>query len=481
MNLTPKTRLDELLKAYPFLVEFLPRFNPKFEKLRSPFLRKTLGRVASLGQVASLGDIPVDRLLTAVAAEVQRVTGEALPLAGGGEAEPVAARDARLEVLKDIIRDLHLGESLDVLKKRFADLIRDVSPGEIAAMEQQLIDEGMPETEVKRLCDVHVKVFEESLAAEAPLDVEAGHPLQTLAAENRELEKLITAARPLLGSPACDPARIGPLLDELQEVEKHYLKKENQLFPLLETKGVSGPSKVMWAIHDDVRRDLKSLRQALASGRAAEVAEVGERVLRAMSDMIYKEEKILFPMSLEALDAADWARVKKGEEEVGYAWVKPAAAPSPAASGAEGGPAAKAEKTDLRIPLQTGAMTPEMIDLVLTSLPVDISVVDDTDTVIYYSAAPERIFPRSPGVIGRKVQNCHPSKSLDVVSRILEAFKAGTRDVAEFWIETHGQFVHIRYFALRDGRGRYRGCLEVSQDVTAIRRLKGEKRLLDWQ
>ncbi len=122
-----------------------------------------------------------------------------------------------------------------------------------------------------------------------------------------------------------------------------------------------------------------------------------------------------------------------------------------------------------------------MIDLALTSLPVDISVIDETDTVIYYSAAPERIFPRSPGVIGRKVQNCHPSKSLAAVVRILEAFKAGTRDVAEFWIETQGRFVHIRYSALRDGRGRYRGCLEVSQDVTAIRRLKGEKRLLDWK
>jgi len=481
MKLSAKTRLDELLKNYPFLLEFLPSYNPKFEKLRSPFLRKTLGRVASLAQVASLGDVPIDRLLAAIAAEVLRVTGEAPPVDGDGGAEPLAARDARLEVLKDIIRDLHRGESLDVLKKRFAALVQDVAPGEIAEMEQRLIEEGMPETEVKRLCDVHVKVFEESLETEAPLAVEVGHPLQTLAAENRELEKLVAAARPLLASPASDPVEIGRILDELQDVEKHYLKKENQLFPLLEAKGVSGPTKVMWAIHDDIRRDLKSLRQVLASGRAAEVAEVGERLMRAMSDMIYKEEKILFPMSLEALDANDWARVKKGEAEVGYAWVKPAGDWPPAASGADRGPAAKAEKTELRIPLRTGALTPETIDLVLTTLPVDISVVDETDTVVYYSATPERIFPRSPGVIGRKVQNCHPSKSLEAVNRILQAFKAGTRDVAEFWIETQGKFVLIRYLALRDGQGRYRGCLEVSQDVTDIRRLTGEKRLLDWK
>jgi DUF438 domain-containing protein len=323
---------------------------------------------------------------------------------------------------------------------------------------------------------VHVKVFEESLAAEAPVAVEAGHPLEMLAAENRALEKLISAARPLLASAACDPAQAGPLLDELQEVEKHYLKKENQLFPLLETKGVSGPSKVMWAIHDDIRRDLKALRQALASGRTADVTEIGGRVLQAMSDMIYKEEKILFPMSLEALDANDWARVKEGEAEVGYAWVKPAA------PGAGGGPQpADAGKGGVGIPLRTGALTPEMIDRVMTALPVDISVVDETDTVVYYSANPERIFPRSPGVIGRTVQNCHPSKSLEVVNRILRAFRDGSRDVAEFWIESHGRFIHIRYFALRDDQRRYRGCLEVSQDVTGIRRLTGEKRLLDWK
>jgi hypothetical protein len=134
-----------------------------------------------------------------------------------------------------------------------------------------------------------------------------------------------------------------------------------------------------------------------------------------------------------------------------------------------------------RVSLETGALTPEQIDLMLVHLPVDVSFVDEDDTVVYYSATPERIFPRSPGVIGRKVQNCHPSKSLDTVNRILEAFKAGRKDDAEFWIEMGGRFLHIRYFAMRDAERRYRGCLEVSQDVTGIRALRGQKRLLDWE
>ncbi|MGA2363380.1 MAG: PAS domain-containing protein [Candidatus Aminicenantales bacterium] len=140
-----------------------------------------------------------------------------------------------------------------------------------------------------------------------------------------------------------------------------------------------------------------------------------------------------------------------------------------------------ANKPDPLLELDTGAMSLELINLVLTHLPVDVSFVDEEDTVRYYSAKKDRVFPRSPGVIGRKVQNCHPPKSIDVVSRILKAFKAGTRDTAEFWIETGGKFVHIRYFAVRDAKERYRGCLEVSQDVTRIRALAGQKRLLDWE
>jgi len=101
--------------------------------------------------------------------------------------------------------------------------------------------------------------------------------------------------------------------------------------------------------------------------------------------------------------------------------------------------------------------------------------------VLYYSDSPERIFPRSPAVIGRAVQNCHPSESVERVNMILDAFRNGSKDTAEFWITLGGRFLHIRYFAVRDSRQNYRGCLEVSQDVTHIRELEGEKRLLDWQ
>ncbi len=490
MQLSPKTKLDDLLKKYPFLLDYLASLTPKFSKLKSPILRKTVAKVATLQQVASFGDFLVRDLMEKIQAEVKRVAGEELAIeAIEPGAEPVSTREARLEILKDIIRELHEGGDLEKLKKRFAELVRDVSPNEIAEMEQRLIEEGMPEEEVKRLCDVHVQVFKESLEGQPLPSSIPGHPLHTLMEENRALEKLLGRWDELLrmveegGAEGLkeNRAALREVLESLAQVEKHYLKKENQLFPLLEAKGISGPSKVMWAIHDDIRAALRGIRQLIEENGAGALVSQGRQLAQMISDMIYKEEKILFPMSLETLDEKDWARVKRGEEEIGYAWVEPGKEWRPAVT-IEDQPIIPEYKRPLsEVKLDTGSLEPEIINLILKNLPVDLTFVDAEDTVRYYSASAERIFPRSPGVIGRKVQNCHPPASIHVVNRILKAFKEGRRDVAEFWIQMKGKFIHIRYFALRDEKGAYRGCLEVSQDVSAIRGLEGEKRLLDWE
>ncbi len=315
-----------------------------------------------------------------------------------------------------------------------------------------------------------------------------GHPLHTLVEENRAVAAIVAEARGLLerlrgeagtGGLAPVKARLAELVEALAQIERHYLKKENELFPRLEAKGISGPSKVMWAIHDDIRAHVKDLRQALDLDDARLVVRAGEWVLQEISDMIAKEDKVLFPMALETLDEADWAAVKKGEEENGYAWIAPPPAwPAPSAA-PEPRPAAPARE-GAAVSLDRGVLSAGQLDLVLTRLPFDLTFVDENDTVVYYSATPDRIFPRTPGIIGRKVQDCHPPKSVHVVDRVLRAFRGGERDVAEFWIDSQGRFIHIRYFAVRDAAGAYRGALEVAQDVTAIRALRGERRLLDW-
>ncbi|MCF6195002.1 MAG: PAS domain-containing protein, partial [Kangiellaceae bacterium] len=169
-----------------------------------------------------------------------------------------------------------------------------------------------------------------------------------------------------------------------------------------------------------------------------------------------------------------------GEDEIGFSWIEPV---KPLMLGMVDA-VQHEEKTDPisseLLDMRTGKLTLEQLNMMLTILPVETSFIDENDEVRYYSDHKHRIFPRSPGAIGRKVQNCHPQKSVSTVNRILESFKNGTKDVAEFWIPFIGKMIHIRYFAVRDEEGNYKGTIEVTQDITDIQKLKGEQRLLSW-
>ena len=488
----------------------------------------------------------------------------------------------RQESLKTIIMRLHAGEKVATVRKDFARLIEGVSAEEIAAMEQALVDGGLPVEEIQRLCEVHVDVFKTSLEKGRRADRMPGHPVHTFLAENREAElrlrRLLSElslakrfARGLAwggGSPASAKAAF----EDVASIVIHYQRKENQLFPWLEKKGFTGPSKVMWGKHDEVRAQLKLASQALAAAstaadspagpskpdRGAAEREAARRLRREckklagmMRRMFFMEERILFPTALAKLDDRDWALIRKGEDAIGWAWTRPGAeydaaivlaqssnAPSlseliaaakpgaydevgtvtgaalgtvtgaQAESGTVAGAAlgtvtgAQAESgtvpgsmtvpgsspetmtvpgsvTVPALPLDTGALPLELLNLVLKKLPVDISVVDEEDRVLYYSDNPGRVFPRSPGVIGRDVRNCHPPKSLAIVQKILDDFREGRRDSARFWIQMGPRFVVIDYLALRDAEGRYRGTLEMTQDASELRALEGQRRLLD--
>ena len=472
MELNPKTKVNDLLERYPFLKDYLTGQSAEFKMLDNPIMRKTVGRIASLGKAAMIGGLDVRKLLDGIAAEIKKQTGETMVVVAGEGG--IDEDQARIETLKGIIKELHAGKDVETQKKKFQELIKDIAPWEIAQMEQALISEGMPEAEIKRLCDVHVKVFQEALEHKTVPGLPAGHPVHTLMLENRTCEEILREAE-AIGEYAKDKDKLLSILDRLAEIDRHFVRKENQLFPVLEQKGITGPSKVMWALHDDIRGFIRDVRKRVAEGKMERIAM--EALAKMVNDMIYKEEHILFPMALESLSEAEWVRVARGEEEAGYAWITPEARWKPAADTGMQQPTAG---NIAGLSLDTGQLTLEQVNLVLTHLPVDLSFVNENDEVLYYSASPERIFPRSPGVIGRKVQNCHPPKSMDMVEKILKAFKDGSKSTAEFWIQMRGRVLHIRYFAVRDTAGKYRGCLEVSQDITQIQKLTGQKRLLDW-
>jgi DUF438 domain-containing protein len=409
----------------------------------------------------------------------------------------------RQQQLKEIVKDLHEGSDIKAVRKRFAELIRNVSPEEIAQMEQSLIAEGVPVEQVQKVCDVHVQVFEQALGRQKKSKVLPGHPVHTFLQENKALRKILKRMRLLLkqvprGVRGEEFLRV---LEELRGVEIHYRRKENQLFPYLEQVEFSGPSKVMWGKHDQIRTQLRELENAYRQEDWGRFSTTGRGLLRAIRRMIFMEEKILFPTSLKKLSERQWAEIRRGEGEIGYSWIQPGnlwdpsvviagsmarelgkAQGSRAAATDEDAPpvAAPGAEASGEIPLDVGALIPQQINLMLKNLPIDVTYVDENDRVLYYSQGRERIFPRSPAVIGRAVQNCHPPNSVHVVEKILESFKRKEKDTAEFWLTLNDRFVHIRYFALYDQEGAYRGVVEVSQDVTDIRALKGQKRLLDW-
>jgi hypothetical protein len=410
----------------------------------------------------------------------------------------------RQNQLKQIVKDLHEGSDVKAVQKRFAELIRNVSPEEIARMEQSLIAEGVPVEQVQKVCDVHVQVFEQALERRKKTKVLPGHPVHTYTQENRALRKILKRMRSLLKQVPRGARReaFQKALAELKDVEIHYRRKENQLFPYLEQVEFTGPSKVMWGKHDEIRAQLREFENAFDQGDWKRFSAAGRGLLRALRRMIFMEEKILFPAALKKLSERQWAEVRRGEGEIGYAWVQPGnlwdpavviaasaakelgkpqgTAGSAAAGGARPAGAAPGGEAPAGIPLDVGGLSPQQINLMLKNLPIDMTYVDQNDRVRYYSQGRERIFPRSPAVIGRAVQNCHPPNSVHVVEKILESFKRREKDTAEFWLTLNDRFIHIRYFALYDQEGAYRGVVEVSQDVTGIRALKGQKRLLDW-
>jgi len=507
LTITPKTTVHTLLKEYPFLLDFLAEYHPEFKKLTNPVLRRTVGRMATLDAVAEQGNVPLNRLTDDIAAEVEKQTGTRPPIADVADAETIDP--ARLEALHAIVKDLHAGKTVAEVKPRFEELIADVEATEIAAMEQKLIEDGVPDTEVKRLCDVHVQVFADALEGHAPITAPGGHPVDTFQRENRALLQVTASLRKVaeaIGEPPEGAAwvrlksALSATVERLAEIDRHYLRKENQLFPFLEEHGVEGPSKVMWAIHDDIRALIKQARATIAADDAALAVSTSLALAKMADDMVTKEEQVLHPMSMDTLSDTEWAQIRTGEGDIGYAFVSDVPAwPAAGEAGAAGAPAeAATDRADAQragqappaglaasegpaglLELKTGGLTLEQLNLVLGALPIDFQYVDEHDRVRFYSEG-HRIFPRSPGVIGRKVQNCHPPASVHKVQQIIDAFRAGEKSDAEFWIEAGGKFLHIRYFAVRDEAGTYRGVVETVQDVTAIRALDGQRRLLDW-
>lgn len=400
----------------------------------------------------------------------------------------------RVEKLRSLIRGLHDGmgeaEAREIFKREFG----RISGEELAAAEQQLVDEGMPVEEITRLCDVHASVFEDSIMfiekpkqGDLPLHEQPGHPAFVFRKENDGLERFLNETyRPAIEELAAsgDRSALVSALKGVGKITTRYKRKENLFFPFLEREGVLMPPKVMWAADDEIRETLKETREA-AEGSADDQALVAlaRKLDEDIRGMMVKENNILLPMLSDKLKAQDWVLIAKDSPEIGYIFTGDieGASPSDANTWLQ---AQQGDDSNLKvdkageIQLGSGYFTAHELEAVLNSLPIDLTFVGADDKVHYFSEGKTRVFPRTRSIIGRDVSNCHPPKSLHVVEKLVQDFKDGVKDSEDFWIQKDGLFILIRYFAVRDSEGRYLGVVETTEEISALRSLDGSKTLL---
>jgi DUF438 domain-containing protein len=398
----------------------------------------------------------------------------------------------RKELLKHMILQLHNGDAPELVRNRLVELLKSIPYDEVVEVEQELISEGLPVEEVLKFCDVHQMVLDGHIDQSGAKSIPDGHPVDTFKKENLELEKVINELEKLFSKVKQIKEndvkqwliKVHTQLNSLMDVDKHYKRKEFLVFPFLEKYEITGPPKVMWGKHDEIRALLNTSLEAVSSAGTVtpdEAAIMTELVLlpsvKAISDMIVKEETILLPMCMDKLTDDDWFSVYQQTNEFGYCLFDPQAEWKP--NGVKIGEIVY--NTGNNIQLATGNFNLNELETLFRTLPIDITFVDRDDKVKFFSLGPDRVFTRNRAIIGRDVRMCHPPSSVHVVEQILSDFKSGKENSAAFWISMGGRFIYIEYFALKDKNNSYLGTIEFTQDLTKLRKLEGEQRLLSYE
>jgi len=393
--------------------------------------------------------------------------------------------------LKAMIKRLHQGENVENLKKEFKELLDKLAPNDIIQLEEELIQEGISREEIHKLCDLHLSLFQSSFGKET-VQIEATSPISILKEEHNVIqifaEELKTIANQMqsfddysLASKSID--KLIELSNKFKDSASHYLREENVLFPSLDKKGIKEPPKIMWMEHDMIRsleKNLYSLiesRSDIAFKRfVSQLQEIAINLHETITSHFYKENNILFAMAQKVLSDDEMVEIKKEFDRLGYCSFTPIKNAEQQAMPTQVSKEQYVYPDDIKF--NTGALNQHQLQAIFDTLPFELTFVDNNDVVKFFSLSKEPIFTRSKAVLGLKVQNCHPQKSIHLVNQIIEEFKSGKRDVAEFYLTINNKFIHIRYFAVRDNMRNYLGCIEVTQDITQIKKLEGEKRLL---
>ncbi len=389
-------------------------------------------------------------------------------------------KEKRLEKLLEISKLILEETNPHKFILEHTDFIEAVIPADFINLFDTLIKEGYPIEKLKILSNKILNIFQQPIENFSKLKPKPDSFLAILEHNNQEMEQVLDNIRPVFKKFVKDSnnsslkKELLILFNRLELFIKQYTIKENILFPIIEKHWDDYRClQIMWSFHDDIRRNLKKVKEHLLNSNF-NLSEFNKSVGVIFFNMLaikFRDENILFPYILSTIPEAELDQIKNDGIEIGFPYIQPQKTIRQNGQ--------NEQKNEL-INLATGELSVEQIKLIFNHLPVDITYVDENDEVRYFSTPTKRIFPRTTAIIGRKVNNCHPPESVHIVEKIIRSFKSGEKDKADFWIKMANDFILIQYFAIRDSEKNYRGVIEVSQEISEIKNLDGEKRLLDW-
>ncbi|MDK2910567.1 MAG: uncharacterized protein PWR20_2135 [Bacteroidales bacterium] len=391
-------------------------------------------------------------------------------------------RELRLNRLLELSHQIiQTGNAREFLARDPA-FVEKVIPSDFILLFDALIRQGVEIQKLIVLSNKIFNIFYQTLISFQRIEPPAGTLLWLIERNNEVMNDILNEIKPVFRSLLDEPANSAyrfdllSLLNKLQLYTRIYTIKENVIFPVIEKAWPEFRCvQLMWAFHDEIRSRLQEAIVTLSSDSIdfARFNRLIGDIFFFMKTIQFRDERILFPEIVATLAPKMMEGWLSEGLALGFPYFTPEI-PSPPK------PEYRTESSPDLADLGTGKLTLEQIRLIFNHLPVDITYVDEKDEVRYFSTPPRRIFPRTVGIIGRNVKNCHPPDSVHIVEKIIESFRNGEKDKASFWIRMRGELIFIQYFAVRDEEGKYRGVIEVTQEISEIKSLEGEKRLLDW-